>query len=106
MACRERRSTHDGSWPGSHSLRTEGVGDRYGGASWLGRGNFNLRLGAAMKPNPEAHGTVLMSSGSWLGAGCAEKPAPVASWAKRHILPAGSLPWPLYPLGFPALCLL
>lgn len=61
----------------------------------MGRGNFHLQLGAAMKPDR----MVLMASGSWHSAGEAEKPAPVASRTKRHVMPAGSLPWPPCPLG-------
>lgn len=32
-----------------------------GGVTWLGRGNFHLQLGAAMKPDQQACGMVLMA---------------------------------------------
>lgn len=62
------------------------------GVSRLGSGNFNLWLGPTRKPDPDAHGTVLIASGSWHGAGWAGKPAAGAGRARRHGPPAGSLP--------------
>lgn len=76
------------------------------GAHVAGKGQFHPAPGGCHETDPEACGKVLMASGSWHDAGWAQKPAPVASWAKRQVVLAGSLPWPLCPLGFPALCLL
>lgn len=79
------------------------------GVSRLGSSDFSLWLGPTRKPDPDTHGAVLITSGSWHSAGWAGKPAAGAGRARP-----GQEAWPacwvpamiLLPLGFPARCLL
>lgn len=68
-----------------------------GGCHVIGKGQFPPATGGCHETRSD--GMVLMASGSQHGAGEAEKTAPVASRTKRHVMPAGSSPWPPCPLG-------
>lgn len=81
---------------GTGSSRTGEMGTNWG-VMWLGRSKFLLQLRTATKADRKAPGMVLIASGRWHGAGGAEKPDPVSSWAKRHVMPGRSLPsWVSY----------
>lgn len=98
----ERGAEYGWCLPGTSSLKTGGMGAWGGGGHVIGKGQFPPATGGCLETASD--GLVLMASGSWPGAGEAEKPAPVASWTKRHVALAESSPWSYAPSGFPAPC--